>query len=782
MISAVVGTDYPGSTGWGALVGRLTVPRQAVLVMDNCEHVLESAGLIIAQLIESVAGLTVLATSRAAIGWEDEYVILVPALTNRQALALFRQRAELTGNTVTDRDDILLARSVCSHMDNNPLYIQLAAARLRREPLARLVEQLRGDASDKRMRWPQWPQVGVDPRHRGVRDAIAWSYNLCPEKDRLLFDRMSVFATGYDTDPDDENGSVLGVGADLDAIEKICADYPDEDQGVSATTLEAAEVETVLERLVEQSLVTTHRNPATVRYSLLESVRLFAAQQLQSRSTENIDVPEQLARRHRRYYRDKIVALRLDWINPAERKLLAWLGASWDNLIKAIETSLTSDEPTFGLEIAQHLIFLPPVKVSVREPRVWTLRALAAIDAAPPSNLQITGAAMVGYADIILGDDASADRMLEKCVVACLGDAENRAGWRHMADIDLGLPAAVEYLWAGVLLFIYRDSRAITVAARAREKFHALGDHSAEFSSSSMEAWAASFLGSPEQALAITGRHLDLTLKSGAELEKGWSEMMRGIALIKNGDPDHALTIERRALADHEAAGDLWGELMMVHTRMWSLAQILRALVASKNPDHDEVVGLATKVAHLVGGTATLRVALGAEMRGGEGPYKFATVDAADAAREVLGTRAFDAAYRRGALLRPELHEAQLLAVGSLSMDLLPVDHPARQTEPSPWSNLSNAEQQVALLAAAGWTNSAIAARRGTASKTVDAQMGAILRKLTVTSREDIRKLAPANQLARISSEAGHRRPGDRRGRAPSHSPDSPRYRDTARG
>ncbi|MGW5383426.1 helix-turn-helix transcriptional regulator [Nocardia sp. NPDC003963] len=764
VINSVVGTDPPAGTGWSALIGRLMVPGRTVLVMDNCEHVLTGAGSVIEELLESVAGLVVLATSRAAVGWENEYVITVPALTGTQASTLFRQRAELAGYATTDHDDVALVRSVCRHVDNNPLYIQLAAARLRREPLARVAEQLSGGASDRRLRWPHWPRTGTEPRQQGIRDAIAWSYDLCPEEVRLLLDRMSVFAAGFDPDSDDGDSSVPRVGTDLDAVEAVCSDDPS-DIG-PAIGLDAAEIENLLEQLVDQSLVTVHIDPTTVRYSLLESVRLFAAQQLRERSTEDIDVPEQFAKRHRRYYRDKIVALRRDWINPEERGVLAWVSASWDNLAKAVATSLAADEPALGLEISQSLILLPPVKASLREPRRWTLRALGAIDNPQPSTLEVTARAMVGYADIVLGDYESADRMLEECVTACLGDSEMRTNWRERPDVDLGLPPAVDHLWAGVLLFACRDPEAITVAARARKKFHACGDRSAEFYSSAMEAWAASFLGSPQQALGITSRHLELTLTCRTELEKGWAEMVRGIALIKYGDPNEALKWERRALADHDAAGTMWGELMVVHTRMWTLAQILRAMGAAGGSTREELVRLATEIAQLVGGTATLRAALGAEMRGRAGPYSLATEDAADAARDILGDKIFHAECRRGSLLSPERHEVQLLARGSLSLDRLPLDHPARQTRPSPWSDLSDAEQQVAVLAASGWTNSAIAARRGTSNKTVDAQMSAILRKLAIGSRADIRKLIPADRLARTSSEAARRRTGDRRLRA----------------
>ncbi|MGW4285295.1 NB-ARC domain-containing protein, partial [Nocardia sp. NPDC004750] len=100
---------------------------QTILVMDNCEHVLDGAGRVIADLLEAAPGLTVLATSREAIGWVGEQLVPVPALSREQALTLFRARADLTGHTVAE-EETELAVEICRHVHNHPLYIRLAAA------------------------------------------------------------------------------------------------------------------------------------------------------------------------------------------------------------------------------------------------------------------------------------------------------------------------------------------------------------------------------------------------------------------------------------------------------------------------------------------------------------------------------------------------------------------------------------------------------------------------------------------------------------------------------
>ncbi|MFX0574442.1 LuxR C-terminal-related transcriptional regulator [Nocardia nepalensis] len=736
---------------------------QSVLVMDNCEHVLEGAGQVIAELLEAVPGLTILATSREAVGWVDEHVEAVPALSQQQALALFRQRAAFTGRPVVDSDDVAKATLICRHMHNHPLYIRLAAARLSRQPLAMIIQELSGEVTDKRLRW-QGPRVGAEPRHRGVGDAIAWSYNLCLDQEQLLLDRMSVFAAGYDTNPDDD--SVADVGVDLEAIEAVCADAPSHEEDLasgrnSSVRLPTEDVEGVLERLVDQSLVTIHITPTTVRYSLLESVRVFAGQRLHEHSTREVDESERFARRHRRYYRERIVAAQLDRSSPAGQGLLDWVRASWDNLVRAIETSLTSGEPTVGLEISSSLIFMPIVKGSFREMRRWTERTLQATRALTPqpTDLQIKAMAMLGWQDLLRGKNNDAEHILEECVTASIPDPQIRHDWRETPEVDHGLPAPVEFLWAAELAIARRDRRALTAFARAGEKFHVLGDHGGEDRSSDVEAWAAGFVGSAEQALRITRRHLDSATASGAKWAQAWAEMARAITLTKYGNPTEALALGRSALLYHLQAHDHWGELWTVHIRMWSLAQIVSTTNTAGSSDRTELGALATEIAQLAGGAATLRAALGFD-RGDLGPYADETSKAIDVARGVLGREKFATAQRQGSLLRSELSEVQRLALGTLSVGRLPINHPARRDSTSHWHELSAAEQQVATLAAAGWTNSAIATRRGNSCKTIDAQMAAIFRKLAITSRGDIIKLVPEDQTDRIRAEAAKRRLG----------------------
>ncbi|WP_433633499.1 ATP-binding protein [Nocardia sp. CA-120079] len=756
---AVIEADFSGRSAWDALVDTLTPTdttgraRHTVLVLDNCEHVLSGVGPLIADLIETVPGLSIVATSREPIGWIDEHLITVPPLSQREALALFRQRAELTEHPVTGKDQATTATEICHHVHNHPLYIQLAAARLLRQPLAAILHGLTGHADDTRLSWTHGPRVGVDLRHRGVVDVISWSYELCSDKERLLFDRLSVFAAGYDTNPDDTTEAAPDVGAELDAIETICCDDETSDTQVP---LPRQEIEGLLERLVDQSLVTMHRTATTVRYSLVESLRVFAQQRLRQRSTAAVDEPTRLAQRHCRYYHDRIAYAAANWFDPEGQALVDWARTVWANTLTAIETSITTPgRAGDGLEICLGLITLQVcfTSGSVREIRQWTLRCLDATRAATPqpTELQIGAMATIAWLATLQGTLDDAEQLLEDCVAACIPDPDTRRNWRDTAETDIGLPAPVEFAWGAELIFARRDARAITVLSRAQAKFEAYGDRGAASMNELFTALAAGMLGTAQQAHEITQRYLERANVGGIPWEKACAELTRSTALSRHGNPTEALALERSSLAYHLATNEQWAAVWLVQYRTWSLAHIITDSIVAGKSDRKKLVALATEIAYLAGGTTTLRAKLGIDIKA-SGPLLDESEKAIAVARRVLGPDAYAAAEARGMRLRPERNEVQRLALGRLT-----IDAPAEAAATSHWHELTRTEQQVAILAAAGWTNIDIAFRRGKSSRTVDAQIAAIFNKLTITSRADISQHIPSGFADQVRGEIARR-------------------------
>jgi predicted ATPase/DNA-binding CsgD family transcriptional regulator len=774
--AAVLAGGFVGASAWDGAVQRLSPLDaagrvvQTVLMVDNCEHVLAGAGAVIAELLDAVPGLTIVATSREPVGYIDEQLVAVPPLLAKDSLELFRQRAELAGHLITEPGQVALAKQICRHLHGNPLCIRLAAARMFYEPLPMILEQLSGESDDARMRWRHGPRVGSEDRHRTIAEVIAWSYQLCADRERLLFDRLSVFAPGYDANPEDPDTGVADVGAELEAIEAVCADdVPIEgcdaapgtagaDQDGAAVHLARSEVRELLERLVDRSLVSKHISADTVRSFLLESLRLFAEDRLAERSTEAIDEPARLAARHYCYYRDKLLGAQSEWFGPAEQQLLTWVSGSWSNIRRAIDTSIAAGEPVVGLQICVGVLSLraPYYLGSLSEIRGRVEQTLAATQASGTqlSELQFAAMAQIARLAVLQGRPQDAEELLERCVAAWDPDVAHAGRWRDRPDTDIGLPAAVEFAWGVELMLVRRDPRAIAVLARAREKFHRIADRAGEAASELFEALAAGFLGSAEQAMSICQRHLERMTAAGAGWERSWAQIALAIALTKHGDVERALQLGRAALAYQLPMGDQWGSTWAVHIRMGSLARLIADQMAAGNTRRT-LVTPATEIAYLAGGVKTQRARLGVVIEN-MGPVSEENSIAENVAREVLGEEVYNDAEKRGSRLSAARFEVQRLALGTLSISTSSGDRLTTEGASSSWQILSKAEQEVAILAAAGWSNSAIGVRRGTATRTIDAQISSIFHKLVINSREDIVRFIPPDQRSRVSAERSH--------------------------
>lgn len=765
VVQSVLDVDYSGRSAWDVLVDTLTrtdaVGRhlQTVLVMDNCEHVLVGAGNLIAEMLDVVPGLTILATSREAIGWVDERLVAVPPFTLVQAQTLFERRAKLVGQPVTAPQQMQVVAEICRQVHHNPLYIQLAAARLRHQPLSVVLRELSGAADDQRMRWSHGTLLGAENRHHAVADVIAWSYDLCDPKERLLLDRMSVFAAGSEINPDDKDNddSQSEDGAEKAAIEAVCACPAYGSVQELGFRLDAQEIGVLLERLVNRSLVIAHIGRTAVRYSLSGSIRIFAADRLRERG---VNEPQTLANRHRRYYRDRVCSARADWFGPTEQELLEWARGAWCNLRVAIESSLTSPpEAAIGLEIAAGLLVMrvPFVRGTLREMCWWTKRALTVVRQASSelTEPQVTAMAFSAWLTLCQGKDVEATRILDDCVAALPASAGG-PDWRRYWDTDIGLPAAVEYAWAEELLLLHNDAKCLTVLARAREKYAQSGDSVGVVMTEQVEALGSAIFDSAERALETTGTHLTRIMSTGAKWAEAWALVTRSIALALHGDPFEALETAKTGLASHSRIRDSLGQMGAVQVQIWALARIVDGLL--ERAETGRAVALATEIARLAGGLSTWKAAAGVDLAQPT-PFTAETERALEISQRALGSAAFATAMQEGARLRPETRDVQRLALGTVRADeLLSAD-----SEPSPtgslWDELTGAEQEVALLAAAGFPNTAIAARRGSSFRTVDAQMTAIFQKLMITTRSDIIRFVPETLLNRVRAEAG-RRPG----------------------
>ena len=242
--------------------------KQLLLVLDNCEHLVDACARLAERLLEEAPGLHVLATSREALGVAGEAAWPVPALAvpasddeafESEAAMLFRDRASLArpGLELTKTSAAMIA-TLCRRLEGSPLAIELAAARVRSLSVEQILERL-----DDRLRLLAGGQRTAPPRQQAMRATLDWSWDLLTDEERLLLRRLSVFAGGWS----------------LQAAEAICGDA-----GGDATFA----VLDVLTRLVDKSLVTVAERAGEARYGMLETIRVYAAGRLGEANEETL--------------------------------------------------------------------------------------------------------------------------------------------------------------------------------------------------------------------------------------------------------------------------------------------------------------------------------------------------------------------------------------------------------------------------------------------------------------------------------------------------------------
>jgi predicted ATPase/DNA-binding response OmpR family regulator len=353
--------------------------RRALLVLDNCEHVIEACAELAGRLLSAAPELRILATSRHTMGVTGEHVFALAPLAQDDAVELLRDRAvavrERFHGDETDHDETGHAgiARLCAHLDCLPLAIELAAARLRTLTVGQLTDRL-----EDRFALLTGGCRTAPAHQRTLRGVIGWSYELCAPAERLLWNRLSVFAGGFS----------------LEAAEGVCSG-----QGIAE-----AEVLDLLDRLVAQSVVLTYETDGLPRYRLLESIRDYGRERLAAAGEEN-----ELRGRHRDFY--LALARRIDrsWYGPGQEENLARLRAEHANLLAALDYDA---EPRPRLALVAALCWHWCAGGFLSEGRRQFERALAA--APEPSAERARALLAAVWVAQTQGDLATADRWLDE--------------------------------------------------------------------------------------------------------------------------------------------------------------------------------------------------------------------------------------------------------------------------------------------------------------------------------------------------------------------------------
>jgi predicted ATPase/DNA-binding SARP family transcriptional activator len=321
-------------------------PRRMLLVLDNCEHLVQASADLAELLLTSCPGVTVLATSREPLGVPGELVRPVDPLPDQAALRLLAERGAAARPGFTVEDDPDACAEICHRLDGLPLAIELAAARLRSLTPRQIADRL-----DDRFRLLTRGSRTVLPRQQTLRAVVDWSWDLLGTRERALLQRLSVFTGGWT----------------LEAAEQVCQGGP----------LAAQDVADVLGSLVDKSLVVADMPGPEARYRMLETIHEYAAGRLHASGRQ----PEAVGR-HITYFRELVRAADPGLRGAGQVRWLERLETEHDNVRTALRRAIEAKDEPEALLLALGMSWFWTLRDYRTEARDW-YTAVAALGPDP---------------------------------------------------------------------------------------------------------------------------------------------------------------------------------------------------------------------------------------------------------------------------------------------------------------------------------------------------------------------------------------------------------------
>ena len=483
--------------------------RRALVVLDNCEHVIASAAALADTVHRTCPNVTVLATSREPLTIQGETVYRLGSMSDGESVRLFAERATAVSPSfaAASRNEEAVAR-ICRRLDGLPLAIELAAARVRMMPVEQIWEHL-----DDRFALLKGGSRTAQPRQQTLYDLIAWSYDLLSNDEKTLFRRLSSLVSEWPIE------AAIGIGAGAPIDETGLFD--------------------LLSQLVDKSLIAVNTSGETARYRSLESTRAFGL----DRAREAGDFAE-TAQRHAAYWRDYAVATESTWETPGWSAARKDLRRNYDNLRAALSWSIAERRDLAGgaaLAIALELYWSDAG--AWPEGRYWYEQALSA-GAGLPANVR--GRLHLGASGMaLLRGDVAAMRTQALAAIEAfesIGDATLLA--RARADLS------IVHFYAGE----YAESKAQQLAVL--DLWRKLGDRLREsIQLANLAELTAGYELDFEAADRWYRESIDVFSEHGTLLQRAivlsdWSETAGFM-----GDYDRALDLIREALTVFEESG-----------------------------------------------------------------------------------------------------------------------------------------------------------------------------------------------------------------------------------
>ncbi|OUS97814.1 protein kinase [Rhodococcus sp. NCIMB 12038] len=675
-VAAAVGVRDHSSRPLRDVLIEFLASRESLLVLDNCEHLVDAVAELTETLLQVCPALRILATSRESLGIGGEAVLQVPPLTvpdpdrkpslrglpKYDAVTLFAERAAaaVPGFALTE-DNAAAVAGICHRLDGLPLPIELAAARLRAMSPEQILERL----TDRYTLLTRGSR-GAPTRQQTLRLSIDWSFELCTAREQLIWGRLAVFA-----------GSV-----ELDAAEQVCGDGLGPDELLDTLT-----------SLVEKSILIREGQGPVVRFRMLETLRAYGYEKL-GQTGETVT----LRRRHRDWYEALALGAEAEWISARQLDWIARLKREQPNLREALEFCL-DDDPAAGLRTGAALRWFWTSQGLYSEGRRWFSDLLARYPGEPTVD-RIRALYCASVMANVQGDLESGSALV----------AEARNLTAHTSDPMMR--AFVSFADGTLALYSGDLPDACTHLETALAEFSTRRDRTLETNVLYLLGLAYGLSGQTERAVERHERVLAITEKYGEKMYRSHSLWALGIAVWRQGAADRAVRYLEESL-----------ELSrQVHSPRFAAAAVeALAWIACERRDPTRaavLMGAAQWLARSVGSAAVIHSDL----------IVYQTECAAKA-RQELGDKAFAAAHRKGeqfgfdAAIAYVLHEAQP------GTSTPATDAPTR---------LTKRERQVADLIAEGLTNQAIADRLVISPRTAQGHVEHILAKLGFTSRAQV--------------------------------------------
>ncbi|MEY2420712.1 MAG: hypothetical protein QOI95_779 [Acidimicrobiaceae bacterium] len=354
--------------------------RELLIVVDNCEHVIDAAAAAIEDLLQQCPRLHVLATSREPLRINGETVWSVPPLASDDAAQLFVQRAHAAGAQFLVSDELRpLITEICTRLDGLPLAIELAAARTRAFPLQQLAERL-----DDRFRLLTGGSRTALPRQQALRAVVDWSYDLLFEDQRRVFERLSAFP----------GGCTLGTA------EAVCAD--DE--------IPAEDMEDIIEALVDKSLVIAQRSDDDIRFVQLQTLAHYGREKLVERG-DATRIRERMAAYYAAHCENSLDA----FAGNRQREWLAVVVADHDNFRAAMEWAIDAENAEAALRIAGALGWLHWLTGMGLEGKRWLDDAFRAAGDTTPGTRALALFSR-GFLNFLAGEPEHTNADLEEAI------------------------------------------------------------------------------------------------------------------------------------------------------------------------------------------------------------------------------------------------------------------------------------------------------------------------------------------------------------------------------